>query len=124
MQQDWNNARTAVAAIDSFREHAAEWFRVVREKKPDAMDSWATLRLLVIARFGPSKTPAQRVAMLSNLKQNGRESTETFYDRVAGAYYEVLLPTMAGLNGANAEHEIASFKVARDELLKLSLIHI
>ena len=122
VQQDWNNARTAVAAIDSFREHAAEWFRVVREEKPDSVDSWATLRPLVIARFGPSKTPAQRVAMLSNLKQNGTESTETFYDRVAGAYYEVLRPTMAALTGDNADHETVGFKVARDELLKLTFV--
>ena len=41
---------------------------------------------------------------------------------MAGAYYEVLRPTMGGLTGDNAEHEIVGFKVARDELLKLTFV--
>ena len=30
-QQEWSEGKTAVAAIDSFREEAAEWIRVIQE---------------------------------------------------------------------------------------------
>ena len=121
-QQEWSEGKTAVAAIDSFREEAAEWIRVIQEEKPAALKQWKDLRPLVIARFGVTKSPAQRVALLSNLKQKPQESTETFYDRVAGAYYQVLRETQATLADPHKEARVEGFQTARNELLKLTYV--
>ena len=38
-QLAWSESKTALAAIDAFREQAADWFRVVREEQPETLRS-------------------------------------------------------------------------------------
>ena len=121
-QFSWTEAKTCVCAVDSFREEAAEWYRVVQEEKPEEIKEWKTFRPMIIARFGQTRSPAQRVAMISNLHQRPSEGTETFYDRVAGAYYEVLRDTLAGQRDPNKKDVQRGFRSARDELLKLTFV--
>ena len=121
-QQEWSDEKAALAAVDAFREGVAEWYRVVKEEKPDEVTRWTTLRALIITRFGQVKSMAQRVAMLANLTQKANETTEGFYDRVAGAYYEVLRSTQDALTAPDKAAKIAGFKTSRDELLKLTYV--
>ena len=121
-QQSWTEERAALAAIDAFREGVAEWYRVIQEEKPEEVKTWTELRKLIIARFGQVKSTAQRVAMLANLTQRPNETTEGFYDRVAGSYYEVLRDKQATLAGPHKEDCIRGFKASRDELLKLTFV--
>ena len=121
-QQDWPEERAALAAIDAFREGVAEWYRVIQEEKPQGVKTWTELRKLIIARFGQVKSTAQRVAMLANLTQRPAETTEGFYDRVAGSYYEVLRDKQATLEGPHKEDCVRGFKASRDELLKLTFV--
>ena len=121
-QLGWSEAKTCVCAVDSFREEAAEWYRVVQEEQPEAIQEWKTFRPLIVRRFGVSRSPAQRVAMISNLAQKSGEGTETFYDRVAGAYYEVLRETLGALTDPHKKERCEGFRSARDELLKLTFV--
>ena len=121
-QHGWSEERTATAAIDSFRDRAAEWFRVILEEQPDATKTWALFRPLIVSRFGHTRSPAQRVSLISGLQQKNNENTESFYDTVAAAYYEVLRDSKASLADPHKNHKETGFKVAQNELLKLTYV--
>ena len=95
---------------------------MVREEKPAQIREWTTFRPLIIGRFGVTRSPAQKVLMVSRLQQNQGENVESFYDRVAGAYYEVIKDTMEALTDPDKAAKQLGFKTARDELLKLTFV--
>ena len=96
-QLGWSEERTALAAVDCFREGASDWFRVMEEERPNDVKMWAAFKPHVLERFGTHRTPAQKVAMLSALQQKGGESVVGFYDRCAMTY--VLRGTGGGHDG-------------------------
>ena len=116
--QAWVDDKTATCAIDSFREEAAVWFKVVRKEEPAAVKNWLTFRPLIVQRFCETKSPAQRVALIANLTQKQNQTTQGFYDHVAQAFYEVVLDDEEAITGADKAAELRGFARCQNALLK------
>ena len=119
---DWSEQNTARFAAAALREKAAGWYRAAREEEAGAVQQWVTLRPLLVTRFSATRSPAQKVALISNLTQRDNESVLEFYDRVANAYYEALRDRRAALTDPNGAEKKAGFDAARNELFKYSYV--
>ena len=121
-QLKWTEERTASAAVDCFREVAAEWFEVMTIEEPQAIKRWDTFKTLILERFDSHRTPAQKVTMLSALAQRQSENVIDYYDRCAKTYYQVLRDSLKKVGGPNKADAIRGFNIARDDLLLFSYV--
>ena len=87
-----------------------------------AVRQWATFRPLLVTRFSATRSPAQKVGLISNLTQRDAETVLEFYDRVANAYYEALRERREALAEPNRAEKRAGFDAARNELFKYSYV--
>ena len=119
---DWSEENTARYAVEALREKAAEWYRAAREEETVAVAQWVTFRPLLVTRFSATRSPAQKVGLISNLTQRDAETVLEFYDRVANAYYEALRERREALAEPNRAEKRAGFDAARNELFKYSYV--
>ena len=117
-QHTWSEEKTASYAIDALREQASAWQQVAKVENPDGVTKWEDLKKLMLSEFSPAQTAAQRIQLVSNLKQKSTEMTGQFYVRVALAIYETTKKAYEAIRDPNKDEKRQGFVACRTENIK------
>jgi len=111
----WTDEQTLNACYLSLYGKAATWYEAANREDKTSLDTLAKFKDKFLERFQKSRTAAESIALVHNLRQTSAESVQDFSDRVVNALY---LSTEKEAEAITEEEERKGFNNAIAVLIK------